>query len=291
MEGFLVSAVFWNNVMAPPQQMVPAPPTTTQMPLKEDKSFSLSATKKTEPVTVKSTEKKRTVIIAPHPDDEILCCGSMLADKVKNAEEVKIIFLTNGDALRDATFKEAQEYGRWRRSESARAAGKIGIFEEDLCFLGFPDGLLQYIDKEKPVRSMYTDWNVSPRDACFAGTPYTKEAVKRNLTKLLKQMAPTEIYIPSETLDEHPDHKVAAKWTKEVLAELGITPSTLEYVVHGKMFLKEEISKKPDENKLKLIQFFRSQFWDKSHRDFMEKFASIQERFTKVLGRLAKAGR
>lgn len=43
---------------------------------------------------------ERILIIAPHPDDEVLAVGGTIAQLVKEGHSVLIAFLTNGDANR-----------------------------------------------------------------------------------------------------------------------------------------------------------------------------------------------
>ena len=46
-------------------------------------------------VIIKKMKKKKILIVAAHPDDEILGCGGSII-KLKNNHEIKVIFLTNG---------------------------------------------------------------------------------------------------------------------------------------------------------------------------------------------------
>src|SRR5689334_8566260 len=46
-------------------------------------------------VTLASND--RILVIAPHPDDEVLGCGGILQDAVRMKLPIRILFLTNGD--------------------------------------------------------------------------------------------------------------------------------------------------------------------------------------------------
>ncbi len=50
---------------------------------------------------------KRLLVIAPHPDDEVLGCGGTIIKAVKNGLEVIIVYLTSGDSKQKLREKEA----------------------------------------------------------------------------------------------------------------------------------------------------------------------------------------
>ncbi len=311
METLLVSAIMWQEILLPGSEPTPAFPTAREQRIRRTKNPNYFPARETEEEAnrklfeslshptlprenldakaVLPVPNRTTLVIAPHPDDEILCCSRLMADRAANSENVKIMVITDGGALADTTFEKALAYADWRKQESLTAAKLLGLEDEDIFFLGFPDGELHRVEKEGSVRSRFTDRIASSRSSYFPGTPYTREGLKKNIHVLLNRLQPTEIYIPSQTLDSHPDHRVTEKLALEVLASQDkISPEIFEYVVHGRQFSSKEIGT-VNEQKLKLIQVFRSQFWTKFHRNFMEQFAAVPERFARVIKNLAKA--
>ena len=275
MEGLLVASFFWNEIFILTPKIVPAPPTTTEKP------YFREEVKQKRRGGLRSFSKPTTVIVAPHPDDEILCCSHKITEKIANGEKVKIIFITNGDGKENTSFTNARLYGEQRQRESRTTAQLLGLQDSDLYFLGFPDGELETLNDEGQVRSRFTNLQASSLGNHFVGSPYTKDALKRNLMVLFNRLNPDEIIIPSEE-DTHPDHAVAAEIIKEVLAEKqNYSPEILEYLVHSKKFSKIEKTKL-DLNKLKLIHVFKTQFHDIFHKDFMEQWAWVEEKFEKV---------
>ena len=48
---------------------------------------------------------KKILVVASHPDDEVLGCGGTLIKYSKDGYEIKIIFMTNGVSSRSKTKK------------------------------------------------------------------------------------------------------------------------------------------------------------------------------------------
>ena len=46
---------------------------------------------------------KRILVVAAHPDDEVLGCGATLAKHSMDGDEVHILFLTDGVSAREST--------------------------------------------------------------------------------------------------------------------------------------------------------------------------------------------
>jgi len=260
------------------------PTTKTKKILLDQRFFYRIAKHKSQPTTpeitnVSQKNYKTIIIVAPHPDDEILCCSNVISKILDRGDHVKIIFITDGDARSDINVWDSREYSLERRKESLLAAKRLGLNSSDLIFLGYPDGYLHKLKETSSITSLYTGRNRTPEGTYAPYSPYTKASLRANLSKILQQYHPTKIYIPNSTLDTHPDHQVAGILTKEALAHLGMTPEIYQYVVHNENLENQSIYQEFDTHKLSLIQVFKSQFHTPAHEAFMEKFAKIPEQF------------
>jgi len=123
----------------------------------------------------------RIVVFAPHPDDEILCCGGTIIKKLKNGFDVSIVYMTDGsNALSNLgvyTDPSPTELKQIRRKEAIRGANLLGVKTENLYFLDNEDRKLHY--------NLY---------------------IVNNIHDILKNIEPQEIYLPSIN-DVSPDHK------------------------------------------------------------------------------------
>ena len=91
----------------------------------------------------------RIVIVAPHPDDEVLGTGGVIQQALAAGADVRVIYLTNGDHNQVAfklyhgrlwlRSKQYLAYGEERRREAITATGLLGLPGDHLTFLGYPD--------------------------------------------------------------------------------------------------------------------------------------------------------
>jgi LmbE family N-acetylglucosaminyl deacetylase len=77
-------------------------------------------------------EAKTILIVAPHPDDEALCCSGIIDTATERGDTVYVVVLTNGDAFQS---------GLQREGETVTAMGLLGVPEQQIIFLGYGDGL------------------------------------------------------------------------------------------------------------------------------------------------------
>lgn len=246
MDQLIVSAIFWSKVLQGSSR-IPLPQTPT------------------------------TVIFAPHPDDEILCCSNLIKEKIKAGEKVKVVIVTDGDAYTKRNHLASRAYASVRQKESIKAANKLGLRSSDLMFLGFPDGILMNLSVTS-LKSPHSGRVDTSSISYSPNLPYTKPNLVALIDRILDQSDPYEIYIPSQ-MDTHPDHKAVGKIVKNIIKKRNEDIDTYEYIVHKKTMESIIDGTRPDRRKLSLISVFKSQFHDALHKEFLESFAYFQEKF------------
>ena len=184
--------------------------------------------------------------MAPHPDDESLCCGGVIERAREAGAQVSIVWLTSGDAFEfDAAWVEhslhpgamgMRALGARRMREARLAALRLGVPAQRQFFLGFPDRgllplLLDYV--YVPYRSPYTGLSsVGYAGALQPGLAYEGANLERELEGLLDRLRPTYVLAPSP-LDEHPDHHAAGSLVIRVLGARGELARARYWIVHG----------------------------------------------------------
>ncbi len=174
----------------------------------------------------------RVMVIAPHPDDEILGAGGLIYDTLQRNRPVRVVVLTNGDAFRVAAARYYEtsklspamyiHFGKMRQQETLAAAAVVGLSPEAVTFLGYPDrGLsamwIDYWLAGTRYTSPYTDSSKSPYPNSFRlQAPYNGESAVGDLEKLILNFKPRQIIV-SDPHDIHPDH-----WATNVMVRYAL---------------------------------------------------------------------
>ena len=204
---------------------------------------------------IELTSKDRLLILAPHPDDEVLGCGGMIQKAVARGLPVRVVFLTYGDSNQWSflvyrkhpvvTPKGVQRMGLLRRDEALAAAKVIGLSADYLTFLGYPDsGTLDIWDAHwgdrPPLLSRLTRVRAVPyKSALRPGAPYKGENILQDLKTVLRDFRPTKVFV-SHPADHNPDHRALYLFTRVALWDLEkeVTPELYPYLIHFKRWPK-----------------------------------------------------
>lgn len=84
---------------------------------------------------------RRIVVVAPHPDDEVIGCGGILAAAAEQGNPLVLIAVTDGEACYPPTPGcSRQQLAAMRRAESVEALRRLGNLPAAIHRLGLPDG-------------------------------------------------------------------------------------------------------------------------------------------------------
>ncbi|WP_210114419.1 PIG-L deacetylase family protein [Hymenobacter elongatus] len=148
-----------------------------------------------------------TLIIIPHPDDESLGCGGLLALLRQAGEPVHTVLVSDGTMSHPNSRKfPAAARQALREAELREALAILGVATSDTLLMRLPDGAV-------PTTAR----------AGFA------EAVGR-LRAHLEQTKPATLLVPWRR-DPHPDHRATSQIAAAALRTLAVPPRVLEYVV------------------------------------------------------------
>jgi LmbE family N-acetylglucosaminyl deacetylase len=122
----------------------------------------------------------RTVVVAPHPDDEVLATGGLLAMLAANGRQALVIGVTDGDASHPGSVHwTAEKLARHRHGEAVAGLRALGIDEQHYVRLSLPDGRVQ---SHQP----------------------------QIIATLVKRLRPDDMVISTWDHDGHPDHEATA---------------------------------------------------------------------------------
>ena len=85
-------------------------------------------------------EDRPFIVIAPHPDDESLASGGLIAEACRQGLRGKVVVVSDGAGSHPNSKAYPPERLRVLREEEARQAGaELGLNPEQMLFLGLPD--------------------------------------------------------------------------------------------------------------------------------------------------------
>lgn len=192
------------------------------------------------------TAADRVLVIAPHPDDESLCCAGYLQQAVQIGARVAVVWITAGDSFEiDAMVTERtlrpkgaglEKLGLRRIAEAHAAADLLGIARANQFLLGFPDrdiGALLRSPRATPLRSPYTGVSAVPyTEALHPGSAYTGVNLRRDLQQVIDRFAPT-VVLAAAPQDRHPDHSASGALALELLRSSLPKTRLYYWIVHG----------------------------------------------------------
>ena len=195
--------------------------------------------------------RDRILILAPHPDDEVLGCGGIIQRAHAMGIPVKIVFLTYGDNNQWSFLlyrkhpvlmpKAVQDMGLIRHDEALSADKVLGVPSSHLVFLGYPDfrtlaiWYSHWADRPAAA-SMLTGVKAVPYANAFRpGAPYKGEEILADLKTIFRDFKPTKIFL-SHPADHNPDHRSLYLFSRVALWDLEneMKPGIYPYLVHYK---------------------------------------------------------
>lgn len=132
------------------------------------------------------------LVLAPHPDDETLGCGAVIARKRESGASVQVVVAADGRYGNPSRKIPPRELAEIRRKEVIDACAVLGVPSSQVIQLGYEDGALERVEDE----------------------------LTNQVTWLLERHQPTEVYVTSPS-DPHPDH---AALGRAVLRAVGHMP-------------------------------------------------------------------
>ena len=128
------------------------------------------------PVDINEWTGKTVMWIGAHPDDEVACSGTF-AKLIKNGNTAYVVHLTSGNKGSRDLEMTSEKLAEIRRKEDIAANAVIGIPEENVIFLGYDDGMLEYVPEEELVERLARIIRKYRPDALFAFDPGSDHVV------------------------------------------------------------------------------------------------------------------
>lgn len=196
---------------------------------------------------IKSSD--RILIFAPHPDDESLGAGGLIARAVEKNAMVMVVIVTDGSSSHtilgysklknNLNIPDNISLTELRHNETLNALKNLGVSEKNVIFLGYPDVGLGplfeiYWDYNNTYRSSndFNNLNYSSYNFSYEkNAPYAGANVVKNMQTIIKDFKPTIVVYPDDG-DDHPDHWATSAFVRYSLMGLNYTGTEYTYLVH-----------------------------------------------------------
>lgn len=133
----------------------------------------------------------RVVVVAPHPDDEVLAAGGMLALAAEIGRDIALVAVTDGSASHpDSRLWSRERLAAERPRETHAALATLGVHPQTHVRLSLPDG----------------------------GLAGQEAALAQRLQAVLR---PRDVVFTTWQLDGHPDHEATGRATASAARQAG----------------------------------------------------------------------
>lgn len=137
----------------------------------------------------------RVVVVAPHPDDEVLACGGLLAQHAARGGEVLVVAVTDGEASHteaeaSVDASHCADLAEQRRLERLLGLAQLGLSAKTVHAMHLPDGQVKTHGQQ--LRS-----------------------------ELLNLLRPGDTVLSTWEHDGHPDHDASGHATRHACLAIG----------------------------------------------------------------------
>jgi LmbE family N-acetylglucosaminyl deacetylase len=148
-----------------------------------------------------------TLIVSPHPDDEVLGCGGLIARRIQAGGRVCVLYVTDGSASHPGhpALPPAALAAR-RLGEALAALRALGADPGEAVFLDERDGTLDRLD------------------------PAAERTLVGRIAELLGRLRPAEVFLPCRA-DGSSEHEAVFRQVQAALRATGLAPRVYEFPV------------------------------------------------------------
>jgi len=188
---------------------------------------------------------KTVLVFTPHPDDDTFGCGGTLALMRKNGNNIHIVIYTNDDKGSYDLEMSSERLARIRRAEEEEACRILGIPKENIHWLQYHDGMLEYVSPRDLVEQVTGIIRKFRPEVLFSIDPgaetvrwhKTDHRMAANNTIDAVRAAEWHLYFPNQRL-----HQGLQPWNVPLMVFYYVTPKDANYWVNIESVLELKLS-------------------------------------------------
>lgn len=186
-------------------------------------------------IQLEKTRDKTILVFTPHPDDDTFCCAGTLALLARQNNKIHVVLYTNDDKGSYDPDMTSQRLAQIRGAEEEEACRIIGIPKENIHWLQFHDGMLEYanpLDLVEEVTKVIRTYRPDIVLSIDPGSEYvrwhkTDHRMAANNTIDAIRAAEWHLYFPNQRLHDHLE-----PWHVPVEVYFYVTPKDANYWVN-----------------------------------------------------------
>jgi len=160
---------------------------------------------------IESITGKTVLVFSPHPDDELWGAGGTIALLNQRHNRVLVVLYTNDDKGSYDTEMSSQRLARIRKAEEESAEAVLGTPKENVSWMGYDDGMLEYAPQPKLVEETTAIIRRVRPDVLLCPDPgewyvrwhKTDHRMAANNTVDAVRAAEFWLYFPNQRLEQH----------------------------------------------------------------------------------------
>lgn len=188
-----------------------------------------------QPLQLERVEGKTILLFTPHPDDDTFCCAGTLALLARRHNNIHIIIYTNDDKGSADPEMNSQRLATIRKAEEEEACRILGIPKQNIHWLQFHDGMLEYanpLDLVEEATKIIRTYRPDIVMSIDPGSEYvrwhkTDHRMAANNTMDAIRAAEWHLYFPNQRL-----HDGLQPWKVPHEAYFYVTPKDANYWVN-----------------------------------------------------------
>ena len=184
---------------------------------------------------------KRTLVLSPHPDDDVISMGGTFIRLVDQGHEVSVAYMTNGSmAVHDEDVLNRLSFMRQFMKTFDLKGDKVGEFADkaksffrskDASTIDLPEVLeIKSLIRKREAQTAYRYCGVDDDNAFFLDLPFYKtgKAQKKSISQediekvkaILQEVEPHQVFVAGDKADPHGTHKTCLDVFKQAYKEL-----------------------------------------------------------------------
>jgi LmbE family N-acetylglucosaminyl deacetylase len=210
-------------------------------------------------------EDRPFIVVAPHPDDESLACGGLIAEACRQGLRGRVVIVSDGSGSHPNSKAYPPDRLRSIREEEARRAGaELGLRPEEMLFLGLPDRFVPQEGKEAEramgviadcvaeigAGSLFVSWRHDPHCDHEASYQISREVQRRaGKVRLFEYVVWGHTLPPSTEVDPirsgfriSIDHEAIEKKRRAIAAHRSQTTTLIDDDPGGFLFSQIELA-------------------------------------------------